>query len=356
MIFKNNESMKNYILINNKKMNEKFEIKTPKPCKNSSESSSFKSSSSNSQQNLIETETESEKLNRISLNNALISNNYSYAFKKIENNISLFCTNIQQLRDYSLFLGSKLDDKEKGSEIDKIILETADSIAETFYLINIIKNFEYSNKQTKIQNITKANALEDECHKYKKMFDDLTDKIKQQNITLIKQARNSYRYSNYSDFSGELHVGSQELTNNDNFANGKEFLDGIEIKRKQNDAIYKAAQKINRSLSRNNSKKIDLDLINNSPEIEKFNIGYNLNKKGSNDIKYESEGNYNENKSNNFKYDDRYSRTSKAFHEMEDQVYTALEGPKHNFFRRHWIFSSFIIVILIFILYYFFKK
>ena len=351
-------------------MNENIKIKTPELL-NSPGNNSFKSSSSNSQLNQTETETESEKLNRISLNNALISNNYTRAFKKIENNISSFCTYIQQLRDYSLFLGSKLDDKEKGSEIDKIILKTADGIAETFNLINIIKNFEYSNKSTKIQNITKANSLEDECHRYKKMFDDLIDKIKQQNITLIRQARNSIRYSNYSDFSGELHVCSQEAVNNDNFVNGKEFLDGIEIKRKQNDAIYKATQKINRSLSKVNIKKIDLDLINNGQEIEKFNVGYNFNKNMDNhsnsvynliansDNKLETEGNYNENKGNMFKYDDRYigsRRTSKAFHEMEDQVYTALEGPKHNFFRRHWIFFSFIIIILVFILYYFFKK
>ena len=350
-------------------MNENIKITSLKHI-NSSGSSSFRSSSSNSQQNPVETETESEKLNRISLNNALISNNYAHAFSKIENNISSFCTNIQQLRDYSLFLGSKLDDKEKGSEIDKIILETADGIAETFRLINIIKNFEYSNKSTKIQNITKANTLEDECHKYKKMFNDLTEKIKQQNITLIKQARNSYRYSNYSDFSGELHVCSQDkTTNNDNFANGKEFLDGIEIKRKQNDAIFKAAQKINRTLSRANSKKIDLDLINSGQEIEMFNIGYKESKaksnlglensliENNNDNKYGSEEN---NKANILKYDDRYSgsrRTSKAFHEMEDKVYTALEGPKYNFFRRHWIFSGLIIIIIIvFILYYFFKK
>ena len=120
----------------------------------SDNSNSFSSESDDSQlQKETKIETEEEIKNRLSLQKALAANNNARAFEKINTNISSFCSNIQLLQDYSLCLGSKLDNKEKGSEIDKIILNTADEIAETFNLIEIIKNFEYNDRNQKIQNI-----------------------------------------------------------------------------------------------------------------------------------------------------------------------------------------------------------
>ena len=55
--------------------------------------------------------------NRISLQNALSKKNYDRAYVKIKNNIKTFCTNIQELQDYSLKVGSKSDNKEKSEQM-----------------------------------------------------------------------------------------------------------------------------------------------------------------------------------------------------------------------------------------------
>ena len=343
---------------------------------NSENSESFSEKSENSQQKEADFETESEKKNRLSLQNALTSNNYSHAFEKINTNISSFCSNIQFLQDYSLCLGSKQDNTEKGADIDKIILKTADCISETFNLIEIIQNFDYSDRNQKIQNITKANQLEDECNKYKKIFDDLTDKIKQKNINLIKQARSSLRYSNYSDFSGELHLNNEEQNNDIGFKNGKEFLDGIEMKRKQNDAIYKATQKIQKTISRRTPTKLskinsdnndnNSDNSKNNENMETFNIEY-INKK--NDLQQnlisnkDTQEKININETNtNDTYNSKSTniirnhsrRSSKMFHDMEDKVLLAIEGQRQNCIRRHWFIFSIILILIIIILFYLF--
>lgn len=333
---------------------------------NSSSISHPHSHTSSIHQKELDIETESEKQNRLSVQKALASNNNSRAFEKINANISSFCSNIQLLQDYSMCLGSKLDNKEKGSDIHKIILKTADEIAETFNLIEIIINFEYKDRNQKIENITEANRLEDECNKYKKIFDDLTDKIKQQNLNIIKQVRNSYRYSNFSDFSGEIHLNDDTQTNNPGFKNGKEFLDDIEMKRKQNDAIYKAAKKIEKSLSRRNSVKVNINYIHNNNDnnkgdedndtMEIFNIEHNY-KKNDNLLPYKNNS-QDKNNYNDSKYtiidSNSQSMTSKAFHDMEDKVFIALEGPRPSFIRRHWIFLLIIVILLIILLYYVF--
>ena len=336
---------------------------------NSDNSSNISEGSGNSNhQKETDIETESEKKNRLSLKKALTDNNYSRAFEKINANISAFCSNIQLLQDYSLCLGSKLDSKEKGSEIDKIILVTADEIAETFYLIKIIKNFEYKDRNQKIQNITQANRMEEECNKYKKIFDDLTDKIKQQNLNLINQARSSIRYSNYSDFSGEIHLDNDEPTGNTGFKNGKEFLDGIEMKRKQNDAIYKATKKIERTLNKKNILTFNIKDNNDNKEenennMEIFNIEYNYKKNDLQNNLLPNNSNNNNPDKNNIEnsytiMSNSQSRTSKAFHEMEDKVFIALEGPRQNFIRRHWVLTltTLLLIIILFSYMFIYKK
>ena len=335
-------SKNNELIINNFDQNKSFSIK-----------------SDNSEKSDLEYETEIETKTRQSLEKALSSNNNAYAFEKINKNINLFCSNIQILQDYSLCLGSKLDNKEKGDEIDKIILKTGDEIVEIFNLIEIIKNFAYKDRNQKIQNITKANRLEDECNKYKKKFDDLTDKIKQQNLNLIKQARASVRYSNYSDFSGEIHLNNDEPKHTTEFQNGKEFLDGIEMKRKQNDAIYKAAKKIEKSLSRRNTMIFNIqnfNEINNNQNMDVFNIEY----KKTNDFRnhllsYDKRNTIDENKYTSMRNsNDDSRRMSKAFHEMEDKVYIALEGVRQNFIRRHWFMFLIILLLIVVLVYYIF--
>ena len=299
-------------------------------------------------------ETEAEKNNRKSLQNALKSNNNEYAFEKINSKITSFCSKIQILQDYSLCLGSKLDNKQKGEDIEKIILETGDEITETFNLIEIVKNFEYTNRNQKIQNIKQANSLEDQCNKYKEKFDNLINEIQKQNLNLIKQARNSKRVSNFSDFSGEIHLNNNDtpIKNNNNqilFSPDKKYLENIEIKKKQNFAIKKASKKMERSLS----KRLTSIKFNNQGEhenkddsIEIFNIDNNYKKfsGGRNTDSKEFTNNIIRKKS------------SSNYHEMEKRVFIALEGRNQSFIRRYWIVILIIIILILIITYYYFCR
>jgi hypothetical protein len=167
------------------------------------------------------------------------------------------------------------------------------------------------------------------------------------------------RHSNFSDFSGEIHLNDEEPANPVGFKNGKEYLDEIEMKRKQNDVINKAAKKIEKRLSK---KSVMVLNIKNDDEanIETFSVEHNHHKKNDLHTNLLPNNNNNINDKNNFddnKFlirDYNLSRTSKAFHEMEDKVFIALEGPRQNIIRRHWIIFLLIFFLIIILIYYFF--
>ena len=311
------------------------------------ESFSIESNDSNSKE--FDLETEEEKKNRISLENALKSKNYEHAFEKIDSKITSFCSKIQILQDYSLCLGSKLDNKQKGEDIEKIIIETGDEISETFNLIEIVKNFEYEDRNQKIQNMKQANTLEDKCNNYKEKFDNLINEIKKQNLNLIRQARNSIRYSNFSDFSGEIHLGNETPKKNNNnnveFNNEKNILMNIEMKKKQNNAINKAAKKMEHSLSiRQTAIRMTTQNENDNNSLENFNIDENFKKNN------ESHNEDNRDFSNRM----IRKKSSTVLRNMEKEVFNALEGQKQSCIRKYWIFILIFIVLFLLIIYYIF--
>ena len=314
------------------------------------ESFSLNSDEENSQ-NYLDSETEIQKKDRLSLENALKSNNYEHAFEKINSKITSFCSKIQTLQDYSLCLGSKLDNKQKSEDIEKIILETGDEISETFNLIEIIKNFEYKDRNTKIQNIKLANNLEDKCNTYNEKFNNLVNEIKKQNLNLINQVRNSIRYSNLSDFSYDLNFDNispkkNSLSNN----NEKKYLDKIEMKRKQNNAIHKATKKIERSLSRRfTSNKLINNDDNDNNDKDKDNSLENINIDNTNNSKKNSETLNIQSNNNSSSFLTKKSST--IFHDMEKKVFIALEGEQQSFIRKYWLIILIIILILILIYY-----
>ena len=313
------------------------------------ESFSLESNDSNTKE-VEEIETEEEKKNRISVQNALKYNNSAHAFEIINSKITSFCSNIQILQDYSLTLGSKLDNKQKGEDIEKIIIETGDEISETFILIEIVKNFEYNDRNQKIQNIKQANNLEDKCNKYKEKFDNLINEIKKQNLNLIRQARNSIRYSNFSDFSGEIHLDNEtpkkdnNNNNNNNEMNSeKKYLINIEMKKKQNNAIIKAARKMERSLSRRlTSIRVNTDNDNDNNSLENFNIDYNYKKNN------ESPGEGSKVFSNPMVT----KKSSSILRDMEKKVFIALEGQNQSFIRKYWVFILIVFMVFLVIIYY----
>ena len=319
---------------------------------------SFSIESNNSDSNDKNVETEEEKRARISLQNALKSNNNEHVFEKINSKISSFCSKLKILQDYSLCLGSKLDNKQKGEDIEKIILETGDEISEALYLIEIVKNFEYNNKSQKIQNINQANSLEDKCNTYKEKFDNLTNEIKKQNLNLIKQVRNSRRFSYASDFSGDIHLNNESpQKNNNNQSNNypdldseKNILESLEIKKKQNEAIKKVAKKMERSLSRRqtlakmNSNNIENN--NNDDSMEIFNINNNYTK--MNELQ--------ESESKDLTNSNLNKKDSTIFHDMEKRVYIALEGQNQSFIKKYWILIIILLVLVLLVFYFIFIR
>ena len=313
---------------------------------------SFSVESNHSDSNDNEFETEKEKKDRISIQNALKSKNYERVFEKINSKISSFCSKLKILQDYSLCLGSKLDNKQKGEDIEKIILETGDEISQTFDLIEIVKNYKFNDKNQKIQNIKQANSLEDKCNTYKEKFDNLTNEIKKQNLNLIKQARNTKRYSNFSDFSGEIHLGNDSPKKNNNDQNNsfdydsdKNILESIELKKKQNEAINKIARKMERSLSRRQTiAKLNSKENNDDDDgMEIFNIDINykkMNEEKGGDSKDLSNANLSK-------------KDSTIFHDMEKRVYIALEGQNQSFIKRYWIFIFILFVLILLLVFYF---
>ena len=316
---------------------------------------SFSVESNHSDSNDNEFETEEEKKDRISIQNALKSKNYERVFEKINSKISSFCSKLKILQDYSLCLGSKLDNKQKGEDIEKIILETGDEISQTFDLIEIVKNYKFNDKNQKIQNMKQANSLEDKCNTYKEKFDNLTNEIKKQNLNLIKQARNTKRYSNFSDFSGEIHLGNDSPKKNNNDQNNsfdydsdKNILESIELKKKQNEAINKIARKMERSLSRRQTiAKLNSKENNDDDDgMEIFNIDINykkMNEEKGGDSKDLSNANLSK-------------KDSTIFHDMEKRVYIALEGQNQSFIKKYWIFILIFIFIIILVLYFVFFR
>ena len=257
---------------------------------------------------------------RINLQNDLDNKNYKQAFEKINENISKFCLNIQELQDYSLKIGSKYDNNEKNKKIELLIIETGDKISETFDLLKLIQDYNFNQRNEKIEYITEANSLEDKCQLFNKQFEDITNKIKTQNLNIIKRAKSSIRSSNFSNL--DMPVYDENNINDNNIKNGNEFLDGIINKRKQNDLIDKANYKIRESIGRISLKK-----------------------------------NFNHNSNNNFSDDELPFRFKKDLNEsmrikIEKKLFESLDGPRINFLSKHKykIIVSIIICIIVFII------
>lgn len=194
-----------------------------------------------------------------------------------------------------------------------MILGTADLFAETFNMLNDIKEFNFSSKNEKIENITEANELQDKCNSYRQFFEDLTKKIKAQNKNIINRAHKSslfFSFASEKDFNYLDEVKDKDIEYD--FTNGKEFLDGISNKQKQNNAIEQATYKI-KSLSRKNS-------------IQELLI---QNLKTSN------------------QHDDNFE-----IKRMESKVFHAIEGEKGNFFSKNLSYIVLFIICVILIIYF----
>lgn len=60
---------------------------------------------------------DNEDIDRYSLNNALNKGDFFRAFDKINDNLALISSNIQELTEYSYRVGSKADTKSKSAQM-----------------------------------------------------------------------------------------------------------------------------------------------------------------------------------------------------------------------------------------------
>lgn len=250
---------------------------------------------------------------RNSIQKHLLMNDYEKCFDKIKNNIGTFKSEIEKLKEiYN-------DNNNNTKEIENLITNIGDGISETFYLLDDIKNFEYKSRNEKIQNIQRANDLEDQCNKYKDNFLNLSYRIKTHNNKILKR-------NTFSDFSIDVeNMNSyKDPLVNVKFKTGKEFLD--QNLQKHNNALDIANNKIELSISRtsfhsnNNSR-------NNSKKLSNDSIDININ--------------------NNL----HFRRDTGTFLKMEAEVKKALEGGNHSFFSKHWKFILFVLIVIIILLY-----
>ena len=184
---------------------------------------------------------------RRSLNNALYKGDYISAFEKVNDNLKIIDSNLAQIREYSLKIGSKQENSRLTEESNDLIGNTTNFIIDTMNYLSDIKNFKYSSDIQKKENINKAKYLENLVQTKKNTLQKLINNIKNQGQTYINNARNSLRIIEERESS--TNNNKEVNTNNDEqqlkLLNGREYIEGIHDKENQINLIIDVTQKLN---------------------------------------------------------------------------------------------------------------
>lgn len=193
---------------------------------------------------------------RRSLNNALSKGDYIRAFEKVNENIKIIDSNLAQIREYSLKIGSKQENSQATEESNELIESTTKYIIDSMNYLSDIKNFEYSSNIQKKENIEKANSLEVTVQKKKNILQKLVDNIKNQGQEYINNARNSLRI--IEEKERESSINNEDDDGNEQqlkLLNGREYIEGIHDKENQINIIVDVTQKLN-ELSKFQAEKV----------------------------------------------------------------------------------------------------
>ena len=184
---------------------------------------------------------------RRSLNNALSKGDYIRAFEKVNENIKIIDSNIAQIREYSLKVGSKQDNSQTTEESNELIENTTTYIKDTLNYLDDIKNFDYSSKIIKNENINKAKYLENTVQIKSNTLKKLIDNIKNQGQKYINNARNSLRIieERESSTNKEINMEKENDEQQMKLLNGREYIEGIHDKENQINLIIDVTQKLN---------------------------------------------------------------------------------------------------------------
>lgn len=193
---------------------------------------------------------------RRSLNNALSKGDYIRAFEKVNENIKIIDSNMAQIREYSLKIGSQQENNQATEESNELIESTTKYIIDSMNYLSDIKNFEYSSNIQKKENIEKANSLEVTVQKKKNILQKLIDNIKNQGQEYINNARNSLRI--IEEKERESSINNEDDDGNEQqlkLLNGREYIEGIHDKENQINVLKDVTLKLN-ELSKFQAEKV----------------------------------------------------------------------------------------------------
>ena len=194
---------------------------------------------------------------RRSLNNALFKGDYIRAFEKVNENIKIIDSNIAQIREYSLKMGSKQENNKATEESNELIENTTNYLIDTMNYLSDIKNFNYSSNIQKKENINKAKYLENSVQIKKNTLQKLINNIKNQGQEYIDNARKSLRIieERESSTNKELDLENENNEQQLKLLNGREYIEGIHDKENQINVLVDVTQKLN-ELSKFQAEKV----------------------------------------------------------------------------------------------------
>ena len=196
-----------------------------------------------------------EDYDRRSLNMALTKGDYIRAFEKVNENLKIIDSNISQLREYSLKIGSKKENSQTTEESNELIENTTNYIKDTMNYLSDIKNFDYSSNIQKNENINKAKYLENSVQIKKNTLQKLINNIKNQGEEYINNARNSLRIIEERESSGNNEENENENEQQLKLLNGREYIEGIHDKENQINLIMNVTKELN-DISKQQAEKV----------------------------------------------------------------------------------------------------
>ena len=192
---------------------------------------------------------------RRSLNMALTKGDYIRAFEKVNENLKIIDSNISQLREYSLKIGSKKENSQTTEESNELIENTTNYIKDTMNYLSDIKNFDYSSNIQKNENINKAKYLENSVQIKKNTLQKLINNIKNQGQEYINNARNSLRIIEERESSVNNEENENEKEQQLKLLNGREYIEGIHDKENQINLIMNVTKELN-DISKQQAEKV----------------------------------------------------------------------------------------------------
>jgi hypothetical protein len=128
---------------------------------------------------------------RISLLTKLAQGKFDQAEDKIQDNLDSININLNELSKYKLKISTDKAKKENITKGNYLLEATGNLIEETFVLIQEFKNHKFLGFGEKLKYLKLLDANNKRCLDYKSRFENISEEIKKQNITVVESVRQS---------------------------------------------------------------------------------------------------------------------------------------------------------------------